>query len=163
MFFGFVTSAHRENQRAFAVNVELTKELEAVVQGGRISISMPGGRRIACQVTRSSFSDDDLARVIGLASQGGTRICELEMLFMGGTNVTNAGICQLAGCEKLVAVELPSIDLSAAAIDSLSNCHRLELVVIDERRLNADQLNHLRQALPHIRLNGRTWAQRTAR
>jgi hypothetical protein len=158
-FFALASYGIRENQRQFAMNAELTKQLEAVIQGGKVSISNPGGRGIACQVTRASFSDDDLARVIDLASQGSTRTCELQMLFLGGTSVTNAGVCQLAARKKLIVVELPPIDLSPAAIDALAKC-RLETLIIDERQLSAAQLHRLRKNLPDIRLNGRTWAQR---
>ena len=159
-FFAVASYGFREQQREFVFNAELKKDLETVIQGGTVSISNPGGRGILCQVTRSNFSDDDLAKVIELASSGSTHTCELEDLLLGATSITNAGICQLADCRKLVVVELPPIDLSAAAIDSLSKCRRLEIVVIDERRLNAEHLTHLRDALPHIMLNGKTWAQR---
>ena len=160
VFFALASYGFRADQREFAFNAELKKDLEALIQGGTVSISNPGGRGILCQVTRSNFSDDDLARVIDLASSGITHTCELEDLLLGGTSITNAGICQLADCHKLVVVELPPIDLSAAAIDALSKCRRLKVVVIDERRLQQDQLDDLRASLPHIMLNGKTWAQR---
>ena len=159
-FFALTSSDWHKTQREFAFNAELKRDLEAVIQDGTVSISNPGGRGILCQVTRSSFSDDDLAKVIDLASQGSTHTCELGHLFLGGTSVTNAGICQLAECQKLVFVELPPIDLSAAALESLAKCRRLESLLIDERRLRREQLDDLRAALPRIMLNGRTWAQR---
>lgn len=162
-FFGLTSYAYRENQRAFAFNAELKRELEAVIQDGVVSISNPGGRGILCQVARPSFSDDDLAKVIALASRGGTGSCELEHLFLEATSVTSAGICQLAGCEKLVFVALPPIALNTAAIKSLAKCKRLEAVLTDERKLSAKQLDQLRKALPRILLNGRTWAQRDGR
>jgi len=159
-FFALAMSGFRENQRGFAVNQQLRTELEAVVNGGTITISMPCGRNITCEVTRASFSDDDLARIIDLASQGGTRPCELSFLFLARTSITDAGVCRLAACEKLVFVELPVIDLSDEALESLGKCRRLEVLVLDERRLSGEQLARLRTALPRVKLNGKTWAQR---
>lgn len=161
-FFAVVSRATRENQRLMAVNVELQKQLEAVLQGGTVAIGMPGGARITCQATRASFSDDDLAKVIALASEGGTRPCELSMLFLSGTSVTNAGVRQLAACDKLVLIDLPPLNLDTAALDALVKCRRLEFIIIDERRLTREQGSRLREALPKVRLNGRTWAERDA-
>jgi hypothetical protein len=159
VFFAVMASACRQNQQSFAESQTLKSELEAVLRGGTVSISMPG-RGITCQVTRPTFSDDDLARVIDLASAGGTRTCELTMLFLAGTGVTNAGLCRLAACEKLTLVEPPPLNLSDEAVDALSKCGRLEFLPIDESRLSAAQIARLRESLPRLRLNGRTWAQR---
>ncbi|HQU41681.1 MAG TPA: hypothetical protein PK867_02670 [Pirellulales bacterium] len=159
-FFALAMSGFRENQRGFAVNQQLRTELEAVVNGGTITISMPWGRNITCEVTRASFSDDDLARIVELASQGGTRPCELSFLFLARTSITDAGVRRLAACEKLVFVELPSMKLSDEAIGSQAKCRRLEFLFLDERRLSAEQFNRLRTALPDVRLNGKTWAAR---
>jgi hypothetical protein len=52
------------------------------------------------------------------------------------------------------------MELSDAVIDALAKCRRLELLVIDERRLSAKQLTRLREALPEVRLNGRAWTER---
>jgi hypothetical protein len=160
LFFAVATGSLRESRRLLAENGILKDELEAVMEGGTASISMPGGRGITCQVTRPGFSDADLARIIDLASRGGTRPCELSTLFLGKTSITDAGVCQLAVCEKLVLVELPPLNLSDEAIDVLSQCRRLEFLLIDERRLRAAQIDRLRGFLPRLRLNGRTWKER---
>ncbi|HEV3339821.1 MAG TPA: hypothetical protein VG125_05675, partial [Pirellulales bacterium] len=162
-FFALTASAFRQTQQSFAESQTLKNELEAVLRTGTVSISMPGGRGITCQVTRPTFSDDDLGRIIRLASSGGTRTCELTTLFLAGTGVTNAGVCRLAACEKLVFVELPPLNLSDEAVDALAKCRRLEFLLIDERRLSAAQIARLRQLVPRLRLNGRTWAQRDAK
>ena len=141
-FFALASYNFRKNQREFAYNAELKGDLEAVIQGGTVSISNPGGRGILCQITRPSFSDDDLARVIDLASRGSMQTCELGHLFLGVTSVTNAGICQLAGCQKLIFIELPPIDLSDEAIKALAKCRRLESLVIDERGLRRELPMH---------------------
>ena len=159
-FFALLTHAVRENQRLFAENQTIKEQLESLMQGGTAWIGTPGGSGITCQMTRPSFSDDDLASLIGLASRGGERPCELSTLFLGSTSVTSSGVCRLGTCEKLVFLELPPMDLSEAAIDALAKCRRLEFLVIDERRLSAKQLNRLRTALPEVRINGRAWTER---
>jgi hypothetical protein len=154
IFFAIVANAERENQRLFAVNQTLKIELEAVMRGGTAWIGMPGGRQITCEVTRSSFCDDDLAKIVELASDGGNRACELSTLFLGGTGISGAGVCKLATCKKLSFVDLPPMNLSDEAIDALAKCPRLEFLVIDERRLSSEQLDRLRRSLPNVRLNG---------
>jgi len=163
VFFALVASAFRQNQQALAENQTVKDELETVLRGGTVTISMPGGRGITCQVTRPTFSDEDLARIIDLASYGGTRACELTTLFLAGTGVTDAGVRRLAACEKLVFVDLPPLKLSDEAVDALSKCRRLEFLLIDERGLSAGQVARLRESLPRLRLNGRTWSQRDAK
>ncbi|HWB14283.1 MAG TPA: hypothetical protein VG826_33960 [Pirellulales bacterium] len=159
-FFALTTGALRENQRLFAENQTLKSDIEAVMQGGVAWIGMPGGRGITCQVTRPGFSDADLARIIDLASRGGARSCELTTLFLGRTAVTNAGVRQLAACDKLIFVDLPPVSLSDDTIEALSKCRRLEFLLIDERGLTAAQIDRLRESSPRLRLNGRTWAER---
>ena len=72
-FFALLTHAVRENQRLFAENQTIKEQLESLMQGGTAWIGTPGGSGITCQMTRPSFSDDDLASLIGLASRGGQR------------------------------------------------------------------------------------------
>ncbi len=151
------TNAYRDKQRIRAENQQLKQELDAVVNGGNVSMDMPWGGNIVCRVTRSAFSDDDLARIIDLASQGGTRTCELSSLRLAGTNITNAGVCRLSACEQLRFLDLPPIDLSDEAINSLAKCRRLEILMIDERKLTAKHIDRLRTALPDVRLNGLSW------
>jgi hypothetical protein len=115
-FFALLTHAVRENQRLFAENQIIKERLESLMQGGTAWIGTAGGGQITCQVTRPSFSDDDLASLIDLASHGGESPCELSTLFLGGTSVTNSGVCRLGTCEKLVSLELPPLDLRAYPI-----------------------------------------------
>lgn len=160
VFLALATRAFRDRRLARLENQRLESELEAVVNGGNVSIDMPWGYSISCQVTRSTFSDDDLARIIELASQGGTRTCDLSSLWLAGTNVTNAGVSRLSACEQLQFLEVPAIDLNDEAIDSLARLRRLETLMMDERQLTARQLDRLREALPDVRVNGQTWQQR---
>jgi hypothetical protein len=161
VFLALTTAAVRDNQRGHAESERLTKELEAVVNGGSVAIGGVWGRNIFCHVTRPTFSDDDLARIIELASHGGTRPCELSNLTLAGTSITSVGVCKLAACEKLLFLELGPIVLSDDAIDSIAKCRRLETLWIDERRLlTAEQMDRLRNALPDVTLNGRIWAKR---
>ena len=160
VFFAVVANSSRENQRGDAANQRLVAELEAVLQGGHAYVGYPDGSNITCQATRPSFSDDDLASVIELASHQGTRDCELSALFLGGTAVTDAGLRRLAACRKLTMIEVPSLPLSDETVAVLATRQRLESLLLDERQLTAEQLDCLRQGLPAVRLNGKTWDER---
>ena len=83
------------------------------MRGGTAWMGTPGGSGITCQMTRRSFSDDDLASLIGLASRGGEGRCELSTLFLEARALRSSGVCQLGTCEKLVHLELPPLDPEA--------------------------------------------------
>lgn len=153
-------SAVRHRQRGLAESQRIKGELEAVIDGGQVFCSMLWGEDIFCHVTRPTFSDKDLAAVIRLASHGDTVPCELTLLTLSVTSVTNDGVCQLAACRKLTLLALPALDLSPEAISALANCSRLEYLYIDERPLTERQIDQLRKALPSVRLNNKSWAQR---
>lgn len=161
LFFAGAGNAYRSDLRGIALNERLRGELESVINGGQVSIGQPGGRRIACHVTRPDFSDDDLAEVIRRASSANGS-CELTMLFLEGTQTTEAGVCQLDVCSKLAVLSLPSMPLNDRAVAALASLSRLELLMFDDKNLTPQQLATLRQALPTVRLNGKTWSQRDA-
>ena len=109
---------------------------------------------------RTDFADADLEKLIALGSRDGTRRCELTILFLGNTLVTDAGVCRLAACTQLRQLALPTRAFSDEAIAAVTHCRQLELLLLDERPLSENQLAALRSALPQLKLNGRTWQQR---
>ena len=159
-FFALAGGELRQNNRWQAANRKLTADLEAVMRGGRANVGGLDGSYITCQATRPDFDDDDLARLIELASHGESGKCELAYLFLGGTKISSAGVRQLAGCKKLELLDIPSMPLDDAAIDAVAGCKRLQFLLLDEGQLTQSQLARLQQALPKVRLNGKTWAAR---
>jgi hypothetical protein len=159
-FFALAGGELRQNNRWHAANLKLTADLEAVMRGGRATVSGLDGSNITCQATRPDFDDDDLARVIELASHGESGKCELAYLFLGGTKISPAGVRQLSGCKKLELLNIPSMPLDDAAIDAIAGCKRLQFLLLDEGQLTQPQLARLQQALPKVQLNGKTWATR---
>lgn len=131
-------------------------DLQAVLRGGQAHLD--GKRRggIACVATRASFSDDDLARVIDLASQGGASPCQLTYLDLAGTSVTSAGVRRLAKCQRLAQLSLPPLQLSQDAIDALANCGALEFLTIGEQNLTREEIIRMLAAMPNVQINGRT-------
>jgi hypothetical protein len=158
LFFAGAGNAYRSDLRGLALNESLRAELESVINGGRVSMSQPGGRRISCHVRRPDFNDD-LAELIRRASAV-TGSCELTMLFLEGTQTSDVGVRQLGACSELAVLSLPSMPLDDRAVAALASLFRLELLMFDDKNLTPQQLATLRQALPTVRLNGKTWSQR---
>lgn len=153
-FFALAGGELRQNERWQAANRKLTADLEAVMRGGRANVGGLDGSYITCQATRPDFDDDDLARLIELASHGESGKCELAYLFLGGTKISPAGVRRLAGCKKLELLDIPSMPLDDAAIDAIAGCKALQFLLLDEGQLTEPQLARLKQALPKVRLNG---------
>jgi len=79
---------------------------------------------------------------------------------LGKTSITAVGVRRLADCKKLILLEIPSMTLDEAALDAIAGCTRLQFLLLDENRLADSQLVRLQQALPRVRLNGKTWKRR---
>lgn len=156
VFFAALGHTLRQQRRSRASERLMVADLQAVLQGGQASID--GKRRggIVCTATRASFSDDDLARAIDLASQGGARQCPLTYLDLAGTSVTNAGVRRLAECQRLAQLCLPPLDLNQEAIEALANCGGLEFLTMGEQNLTREKIIRMLEAMPSVQINGRT-------
>lgn len=157
VFFAVLGHSLREQRRSRAADQLLVADLEAVLQGGQAFIYYRRWRDgVGCIVAHASFSDDDLARVIDLSSQGGARPCRLTYLDLAGTSVTSAGVRRLAECQRLAQLSLPPLDLSQDAIDALANCGGLEFLTMGEQNLTREKIIRMLEAMPNVQINGRT-------
>lgn len=158
IFFAVVSYCAAEILRGQRVTVELRKVVGA---GGGVGTA-GSGERITCVVTRSDFGDDDLRNVIGITELDGEQPSELVMLTIENSSVTDAGLRELARCQKLDFLALPSIAMSDETIEAIAQCRQLVILNCDESKLSPKQMACLRAALPDVKLNGKTWAWRGA-
>lgn len=158
IFFAVVSYCAAEILRGQRVTVELRKVVGA---GGGVGTA-GSGERITCVVTRSDFGDDDLRNVIGITELDGEQPSELVMLTIENSSVTDAGLRELARCQKLDFLALPSIAMSDETIEAIAQCRQLVILNCDESKLSPKQMACLRAALPDVKLNGKTWAWRDA-
>lgn len=161
-FFAMIGNELRYTQRAFAANQKLKSELEAIMGSGNAYISSLDGRGITCNVTNKSFSDDDLRKLINRATRQGSDQCEISTLFIFSTAVTNRGLTQLSDCENLESLVLPDLALSDEAIAAIGKCHKLKHLMLVEKKISTEQLNQLKQLLPNVQVNGKSWKVRVA-
>ena len=115
---------------------------------------------MSCDITRASFDDDDLRKLIQLASERTPGISQVSFLNLEKTSVTDAGLQSVHLGPHLTHLFLPSIKLSNESIDSLVACRKLKYLSLDESKLTTEQVMNLRRSLPELILNGKRWKER---
>ena len=159
-FFAIVGNEIRVNQQGHAANLVLKTKLEELIEGGNAYISAVEGTGVSCDITRASFDDDDLRKLIQLASERTPGISQVSFLNLEKTSVTDAGLQSVHLGPHLTHLFLPSIKLSNESIDSLVACRKLKYLSLDESKLTTEQVMNLRRSLPKLILNGKRWKER---
>ncbi len=154
LFIGSLTAEIRASQRGFQRNQEIKVQLEALIDGGSVYLSGQNGQRITCLITRQDFSDGELATLIESSSGIDSGVCEITMLVLEATTVTDTGLQKLSACPKLENLALPPIALSDATLEKLASCHNLKYLMLDQKKLTQSQLNQLFEKLPNTKING---------
>lgn len=153
LFLSSIVAEVQASQRSMQRNSELTKLLEDQIAGGVVSIGGQHGRQISCVVTRTDFSDNDLSKLIA-STTNEAGVCEITMLQLEATAVTDVGLQQLAGCSNLEFVSLPAISLSDTTFEVLASCRKLNHLLFDTRKQDPTQIIGLSVRLPNTRING---------
>jgi hypothetical protein len=162
MFFGSVTAEIRASQRGFQRNNEIKTELEKLIGGGNVYLSGHNGKRITCEITRKDFSDSELADLIEASRDSDSSVCEITMLVLEATAVTDSGIQKLSACQELEYLALPPIALSDATLEKLTQCRKLKYLILNQKKLTESQLNQLYEKLPNTKINGVSHQERQA-
>ena len=79
-FFAVVGNEIRANQQGHAANLVLKAKLEQLIDGGNAYINAIEGTGVSCDVTRASFDDEDLQKLIQLASERTPGISQVPLL-----------------------------------------------------------------------------------
>lgn len=156
-FFAVLGDEIRVNQRGHAANLILKTKLEELIDGGMAYISAADGTGVSCDVSRASFSDDDLRELIQLASERTPGISQISFLNIEKTSVTDTGLQAVRLCPHLTHLFLPAFPLRNETIASIVACPKLKYLSLDERKLTSEQMAVLRKALPKLILNGKRW------
>ena len=159
-FFAIISSVIRANQLGHAANLALKTKLEELIDGGNAYISTIEGTGVSCDVSRSSFSDDDLQRLIQFASERTPGISQIVLLNLEKTSVTDVGLQAVHLCPHLTHLFLPAFQLSNESISSLVACRNLKYLSLDESKITSEQVADLRKTLPKLILNGKGWKDR---
>lgn len=150
LFFGGLGNSLRRTRAAHAQSAQLRAELLRVLgPGGHAYVGKTGGRYLSLFVRRTDFSDADLAQILALSSQHGTRSCELNLLDLRATAVTSAGVARLADCRRLQHLDLPRVALDNDALEALLKLQRLRSL---GGQFTPEQRARLRAALPDVSL-----------
>ncbi len=159
-FFAIIGNIIRANQLGHAANLTLKTKLEELIDGGNAYISTIEGTGVSCDVSRTSFSDNDLHRLIQLASERTPGISQIMLLNLEKTSVTDAGLQAVQLCPHLTHLFLPAFQLSNESIASLVSCRNLKYLSLDESKLTSEQVAELSKTLPKLILNGKRWSDR---
>ncbi|MDX1929880.1 MAG: hypothetical protein SFV81_25360 [Pirellulaceae bacterium] len=161
LFFGSITSEVRATQRGLQRNSILKAELDKLIRGGNVYFGEQNGKRISCEITRPDFSDNDLADLIAAATNTDSKVCELTMLVLEKTAVTNEGLHVLSVCSKLEFLSLPaSIALTDATLETISTCKELNYLSFDQKKISEAQFDQLSKRLPDTKINGVSYRDR---
>lgn len=162
MFFGSITAEVRASQRGFQRNLEIKTELEKLIGGGDIYLGGQNGKQITCLVKRKDFSDSDLANLIQASRGVDSGVCEITMLAIEDTAVSDSGLKELSACPKLEILALPPILLSDATLETLSTFRNLNYLTFDQKKITESQLNRLSEKLPNTKINGISYRDKQA-
>lgn len=160
VFFGSITAQVRDTQLGFRISEEVKSRVQARIDGVDVYIGGVRGKNISCVVNRASFSDGELKELIELTSGSDSHNCELVMLVLEGTQVSDDGLKQLSECRKLENLALPAIALSDDTIARIAECRSLKFLTFAEKKTKEQQRNQLYQKLPDAKINGRTYSER---
>ena len=159
-FFAVVGNEIRANQQGHAANQVLKTKLEELINGGNAYISAVDGTGVSCDVARASFDDDDLRKLVQLASERTPGISQVSFLNLEKTSVTDAGVQVVHLCPHLTHLFLPAVQLSNESIACLVACQKLKYLSLDESKLTSEQVTELKRNLPNLILNGKRWRER---
>lgn len=175
---GYEYRTHRFYHDAFAMEQKqkaewkkMVAEMSAVAAGatGRTGtntvIDWSNGTRVICYVDRKDFTNEDLAALIGRSTRDG-RECPIEELHLSNTQIDNAGLRMIARCPHLrkVTVTRAIIDppwIEDESLDAIiEGCVELQSVLIWEHHFKPGQIERLRERMPDLKFNGKTWKER---
>ena len=159
-FFAVIGNEIRKNQRGHAANLTMKAKLEKLIDGGNAYISTPDGTGVSCDISRSSFSDDDLQQLIQLASERTPGVSQITLLNLENTSVSEAGIQAVRLCPHLTHLFLPRYSLSDETIAAIATCRKLSFMTLDESKITEEQMAKLGKSLPNLRVNGKRWSER---
>lgn len=160
VFFGSITAEIRASQLGFQRNLEIKTVLEKLIDGGDVYLGEQNGKRITCHVRRKDFSDSDLANLIQATRGVDSGVCEITMLAIEDTAVSDSGLKVLSACTKLEILALPPISFSDATLETLSACRNLNYLTFDQKKITETQLNWLSEKLPNTKINGMTYREK---
>lgn len=159
-FVGSIAAQIRDTQLGFRISEQVKSRIQERIDGVDVYIGSERGRNISCVVKRTSFSDDELKELIEITRDSDTQACELTMLVLEGTQVSDDGLKQLSECRKLENLSLPSIALSDDTLARIEECRSLKYLTFAEQKVAERQRNLLYQKLPNTKINGRTLSER---
>lgn len=144
----------QSSQREFEFGQKVVDSIQAITQSGHTYSQSRGGRFVVV-VTRSDFTDQDLAAVIRAATSDSSSPCQIISLVVWGTAVTEQGLAQLESCPQLETLSTSTGPFSEATRAKLAGLQQLKDLTLDETKFTADELQQLRSSIPHTRINGR--------
>lgn len=159
-FFAIIGNEIRATNLGHAANLVLRTSLEEVIDGGNAYISTVEGTGISCDISRTSFSDQDLEQLVLLASDRTPGTSQITLLNIEKTSVTDAGLRVVRVCPHLTHLNLPGLPLSDETIASIATCRKLQYLTLDESKLTSEQMDLLKKSLPKLILNGKRWKDR---
>ncbi len=141
-------------EREFAFGQKVIEAVQQITKSGNTYSQSRGGRFVVV-VTRTDFSDSDLANVIKAATKEGERASRIVSLVIWGTAVTDQGLANLENCPKLEVLSTSVGPFSEAVQSKLTALRKLRESTLDDSKFTQKELLQLRSKIPKVLINGR--------
>ena len=144
-----VAERQRSHQRSLQHAADcraLESSIRELTGAGTVSVQ---GNGITCQVTRSSFSDADLQKLVELAHLRGRNECLLSHLSLSGTAITDVSLASLGNLQSLTHLDVSGTAITDAGLWHVSDCLWLGTLKLDNTQVSSKGLAELKN-LPRL-------------
>ncbi len=153
LFFALTGSERRADSEELAQREQHEKALMAIVGTGTVHVS---GQTFV-QIKRTSFSDDDLEKIIRFKTQLDDVGSPLYFLDLSGTNVSDRGIARLATMKSLEYLFLERTAVTDASIDSIEALPHIRVMSAMSTVVTPERLLKLSIKQPKWDINPKTY------
>jgi hypothetical protein len=127
---------------------QVEAEIRKIVGTGEVHVS----EQLVVQVKRATFNDDDLRRVLELQDTLREIDVDFQLLDLSNTAITDAGVRQLAGCDRLEYLFLSGTAVTDAGLEIVSELPYLKMISVDGAQVSANALARMRAERPKLNI-----------
>ncbi|HVT30168.1 MAG TPA: hypothetical protein VHE81_19305 [Lacipirellulaceae bacterium] len=148
MLFGAMSWSRQRDMEMFATRRRLEATLSNIIGQGRASV----GSSTLIIVKRSTFNDNDLARIVDLQRQLAKTGSPIYFIALEGTKVNDVGINRLAEIDSLEHCFLGQTTISDVSMKALEKLPKLKTLDVHATRVTNQALLRLSKSRPGINL-----------
>lgn len=155
----------RANQKKIAAMIEIITGDSSGAAMTVIDTSL-NASQLACYVQRATFGNDDLAKLIDVASEEGRIACPIKSLWLSMSNVDEAALreslAKVPALTDLAYFRYPIVEgrVEDATVDAIiKHCPNLQNLSWNLQEFTPEQIARLRSQFPEINVNGKSWTR----